>query len=531
VGKRLEVAQLLVKLAIAVVGAALAVLVTWVVLRLIVRRVVLLKTLTRRMHRPFQAVVVTIALNVGLRASSMAPGPWRRLVIHIADLTVIAAFAWLVTSLLFVVEEAALAKFRTDVRDNRYARTIHTQVTVLRRATVALAAVAAVITMTLTFREARAVGAGLLASAGVAAVIGAFAAQALLGNVFAGLQLAFGRSLRLEDVVVVEQEWGRIEAITLTYVVVHIWDDRRLIFPTSYFTTTPFQNWTRSESSLLGSVEMEVDWTLPVEEMREELRVILADTDLWDERIGVLQVTDAVGGLVRLRALVSALDAPRLWDLRCYTRERLITWLRENHPEALPRARIEAGQRYAPHLAHPEAHGDIAAGQGSRVFGGDAEGRERGAIFHGPAVLRAAPNVMPTYGLLPERGRGGATDRPGAASRPFDTDKPGSSGQPGAAGRPSVEGRPGVGERRPPPDKPVAGGLPGAASKQAMAAKPSTVAKPGTAGRPAAGGKQGGQPALGSPDAAGRPPENWVGRLDSAPAIIDPTRPRRPRQP
>lgn len=523
----------LVKLAIvaaAVVGAALAVLVTWMVLRLIARRVLLIKTLTRRMHRPFQTLVVTIALDVGLRASSMAEGHWRRLVVHLADLSVIAASAWLITSLLFVVEEAALSKFRTDVRDNRYARTIHTQVVVLRRVTVALAAVVAVVAMALTFHEARTVGTSLLASAGVAAAIGAFAAQALLGNVFAGLQLAFGRSLRLEDVVVVEQEWGRIEAITLTYVVVHIWDDRRLIFPTSYFTTTPFQNWTRSESSLLGSVEMEVDWTLPVEEMREELRVILADTDLWDERIGVLQVTDAVGGLVRLRALVSALDAPRLWDLRCYTRERLITWLRENHPESLPRARIEAGQRYAPHPAHPETHGDVAAGQGSRVFGGDAAGRERGEAFHGPAVLRTAPSVVPAYGPLPERGRGAATDRPGVASRPFSTDKPGSGGRPGAAGRPSLEGRPGVGERQPPPDKPVAGGLPGTASQQAMAAKPSTVARPGTTGPAAAGGKQqGGQPALGSPDAAGRPPENWAGRIDGAPAI-DPTRPRRPRQ-
>lgn len=525
-------AHLLVKLAAvaaAVAGTALAVLVTWLVLRLIARRVVLLKTLTRRMHRPFQTLVVTIALDVGLRASSMAEGHWRRLVVHLADLTVIAASAWLITSLLFVVEEAALSKFRTDVRDNRYARTIHTQVVVLRRVTVALAGVVAVVAMALTFHAARTVGTSLLASAGVAAAIGAFAAQALLGNVFAGLQLAFGRSLRLEDVVVVEQEWGRIEAITLTYVVVHIWDDRRLIFPTSYFTTTPFQNWTRSESSLLGSVEMEVDWTLPVEEMREELRVILADTDLWDQRIGVLQVTDAVGGLVRLRALVSALDAPRLWDLRCYTRERLITWLRETHPEALPRARIEAGQRYAPHPAHPEAHGDIAAGEGSRVFGGDEAGRERGSVFHGP-LLGTAPSTVPSYGPLPERGRSGATDRPGVASRPFGPNKPGSGGRQGAAGRPSLEGRPGVGERQPPPDRPVAGGLPGTASKQAMAAKPSDVTRPGTAGQSAGGqrggGQQGGQPAVGSPDSAGRPPESWAGRLDGAPAI-DPTRPRR----
>jgi hypothetical protein len=257
--------------------------------------------------------------------------------------------------------------------------------------------------MLMTFREARVVGTSILASAGVVAAVSAFAAQALLGNVLAGLQLAFGKSLRLDDVVVVESEWGRVETITLTYVVVHVWDDRRLIFPTSYFTTTPFQNWTHSESSLLGSIEMETDWTVPVTAMREELRTVLAGTDLWDKRVDVLQVTDAVGGLVRLRALVSAVDAPTLWDLRCHVRERLVDWLRTEHPGALPRSRIEVGsaQRQPSARAEPMIRSDGRA----RVFGGDADGRERAITFHGRPDHVAADGTVTDPADEPKNGQ------------------------------------------------------------------------------------------------------------------------------
>ena len=152
----------------------------------------------------------------------------------------------------------------------------------------------------------RALGASVLASAGLISVIAALAAQSTLGNVFAGLQLAFSDAVRVDDVVVVEGEWGRIEELTLTYVAVQIWDDRRLVLPTSYFTTKPFQNWTRTSSAVLGTAEIDVDWSVPVEPMRAELRAVCEGTELWDGRVCVLQVTDAVGGMIRLRALVSA---------------------------------------------------------------------------------------------------------------------------------------------------------------------------------------------------------------------------------
>ncbi len=351
-------------------------------LRLLAGRSQVIRILLRRMHRSFRAVVATATLVVGLHNTDMH-GHWRAPILHLATLLLVGFAAWLATAVLFAIEDLALARFRTDVRDNRYARTVRTQITLVRRATAAAVTVIALGTMLLTFREVRVIGTSILASAGVAAAVAAFAAQAFLSNLIAGLQLAFGKSLRLDDVVVVENEWGRIEAITLTFVVVHIWDDRRLVFPTSYFTTKPFQNWTRSESSLLGSVEMEVDWSLPVEEMREELLGILADTQLWDKRIGVLQVTDAVHGLVRLRALVSAVDAGTLWDLRCHVRERLIGWLHHNHPEALPRQRLEMWSAPMRDTGPMPPHGTGEEG-GARVFGGDAEGRERGNMFHGP---------------------------------------------------------------------------------------------------------------------------------------------------
>jgi small-conductance mechanosensitive channel len=399
------VAHVLVQLVIvagAVLIGLLAVQVTNRILRVVGRRIKFVLLLTRRAHRPFQATVVFAALDLALRQSDLT-GHWRSALTHVLNLGIIASSAWLLTALLFVTEETALSRFRTDVRDNRTARTVRTQVNLARRATAVAVTVIAIITILVTFRQVRIIGTSLLASAGVVAAVAGFAAQAVLGNVIAGLQLAFGKSLRLDDVVVVEHEWGRIEAITLTYVVVHIWDDRRLIFPTSYFTSTPFQNWTRSEASLLGSVEFELDWNVPVEEMREEVRNVLAETHLWDGRIGVLQVTDAVCRIVRLRALVSAPDAPSLWDLRCLVRERLILWLRHNYPESLPRQRVEMTSppplHHGPPM-HEESHGEE---EGSRVFGGDAEGRERGHTFQGPGTVETdEAGEMPVEAAPPD---------------------------------------------------------------------------------------------------------------------------------
>jgi hypothetical protein len=296
--------------------------------------------LAHHAHRPTQLACTLIAVQIAVRHGP-ATGNWQEPVLHILWLVVIGACAWLVAALVLVLEDVALIRFRTDVPDNKQARRVHTQVVMLRRITVAVIVLLALGVMLTTFREVRALGTSVLASAGLAGVVAALAAQSVLGNVFAGLQLAFSDAVRLDDVVVVEGEWGRVEELTLTYVVVQLWDDRRLILPPSYFTTKPFQNWTRSRAAVLGTVEIDVDWSVPVPQLRDELRRSLEASEIWDGRVSVLQVTEATGGLVRLRALVSAADAPTLWDLRCVVRENLVTWVRDRYPTALPRMRAE----------------------------------------------------------------------------------------------------------------------------------------------------------------------------------------------
>ncbi|MFD0891469.1 mechanosensitive ion channel family protein, partial [Streptosporangium algeriense] len=183
---------------------------------------------------------------------------------------------------------------------------------------------------------------GLLASAGIAGVVVGIAAQSMLGNLLAGLQLVFSDALRLDDVVVVQGEWGRIEELSLTYVVLRLWDERRLVLPVSYFTTNPFENWTRHTSRVIGAVMFRIDWTVPVEELRVELYRVLREHPLWDQKDWTLQVTDTLpNGLLELRALMSAADSPSAFDLKCDMREHLVKYVRERYPEALPRLRVD----------------------------------------------------------------------------------------------------------------------------------------------------------------------------------------------
>jgi small-conductance mechanosensitive channel len=286
-----------------------------------------------------------------------------------------------------VLEDMALARWRTDVPDNLKSRRIKTQVVMLRRVTVAAIVVITIGVMLMTFPDIRALGASVLASAGVISVVAALAAQSTLGNVFAGLQLAFSDAIRVDDVVVVEQEWGRIEEITLTYVVVQIWDDRRLILPTSYFTTKPFQNWTRTSSAVLGTAEIDVDWATPVEPVRAELQQVCEGSDLWNGKVCVLQVTEATDGRIRLRALVSANDAAALWDLRCLVRERLVAWIWQHQRTAVPRMRAEVEQARAVPAQTDGRHLPYADAGGDRVFSGGEDGDARGAVFGGPVPV------------------------------------------------------------------------------------------------------------------------------------------------
>lgn len=329
----------------AVAGALVAAFVLGTIISAIVNRIgrrsELARDISRRLRRPDRAVLMVVAVWIAVRVTTPPTVEWRAAVEHLLLVLLIAAGAWWVGALAFVLEDSALKRFRVDVVDNRHARRIRTQIIVVRRLTVAIIVICAIAAVLLTFPAARAAGASILASAGVISIVAGLAAQTSLANVFAGMQIAFTDGIRVDDVVVLEGEWGRIEEITMTYVVVHLWDDRRLIMPCTYFTTTPFQNWTRRAADLLGTVELDLDFRVPFGAMRAELKRLLAHTDLWDQRVGILQVTDAINGVVRVRALVSARDAPTLFDLRCFVREGLVEWLQRSSADSLPRTRFE----------------------------------------------------------------------------------------------------------------------------------------------------------------------------------------------
>ncbi len=357
-------AVLVVLVVAVVIGYAVALVVDRVARR-VGRRSAAAADLAQRGRHPARLTLVLVALLVALNATPEQT--WTGAIVRLLGLVFIGGVSWLVAVLTFLLEDLALARYRMDVADNRHARRVHTQVTLLRRITVAVITVIAVASMLMTFPSVRIAGASIVASAGIVAIVAGLAAQTSLANVFAGLQLAFTDAIRVDDVVVVEEEWGRIEEITLTYVVVHIWDDRRMILPSTYFTTTPFQNWTRREAAVLGVVELDLDWSVPVEEMRAEMHRILDATALWDGRVSVLQVTDAVGGCVRVRVLVSGSDGPTVFDLRCHVRESLVRWLRQQHPAALPRTRLEHER-------------------GGSAWDGEHDGHGKG--LHGPAQRR-----------------------------------------------------------------------------------------------------------------------------------------------
>lgn len=297
----------------------------------------------RRLRILLGLIGTWIAISLTLPPDVVEAG-WRPAINQTFRILVILAAAWFITSIVQLMFERVLRRYDVTVDDNRVARRMQTQLRLIRRVVVVVIGLLAVAAALLTFPGAQAAGASLLASAGLASVIAGLAAQSTLANVFAGMQLAFSDAIRLDDVVVVEGEFGRVEEITLTYVVVRIWDQRRLVLPSTYFTTTPFANWTRSASELMGTVELDVDWRIDVDAMRAELTRIVTASPLWDERVASIAVTSAIGGYVRVRPLVSARNSSELWDLQILVREKLVDWVRREAPEALPTQRVELGE-------------------------------------------------------------------------------------------------------------------------------------------------------------------------------------------
>jgi len=258
----------------------------------------------------------------------------------IGSVLFIVGIAWLLISAIRTAKRVFLDNFDTSAEDNLRSRKFLTQFNILERVVMVLIVVIAIGAVLMLFEDVRKFGISLFASAGVAGIIIGFAAQKFIGAVIAGLQIAITQPIRLDDVVIIEGEWGRIEEITLTYVVVKIWDLRRLVVPSTYFFEKPFQNWTRTSADILGTVFIYTDYQVSFDALREELTRILEATPLWDKKVNVLQVTDAQQNGVEVRALMSAKDSPTAWDLRVHVREKLIVFLQKNYPESLPKTRV-----------------------------------------------------------------------------------------------------------------------------------------------------------------------------------------------
>jgi small-conductance mechanosensitive channel len=294
----------------------------------------------RRCASPTRWIAMIAAVWLVLLMTSLPPGVTAFLQ-HLVSVALILLTAWLLIRILRAGREVLLARYNMAVADNLHARAVHTQMAVIERILIAVIIVIAFGCCLMTFDGVRQLGVSLLASAGIVGVILGLAAQKVIGTLFAGLQMAITQPIRIEDVVIVEGEWGIIEEITLTYVVVRIWDLRRLVVPTTYFMEKPFQNWTRISADILGTVFLYVDASAPVEPIREELQRLLKDSPLWDGKVCGLQVTNVTDRTMELRALMSAANASIAWDLRCHIRERLLDFVKSKFPGALPRVRIQ----------------------------------------------------------------------------------------------------------------------------------------------------------------------------------------------
>lgn len=331
-------------LAAAVIGSLI---VRWILLFVLERVAarhgsVVASSLVARGKRLSRWFFPLLALSLALPGTPLSPRIMNPLV-HAIGISLIVIAAWLVILFSKVVADVLTARYQVNVADNLLARKIGTQLVVLHRVVSVVVILVALSIILMTFPAIRSIGTSLLASAGLAGLVIGVAMKPTISSLVAGVQIALTQPMRLDDVVIVEGEWGRIEEIQTTYVVVRIWDLRRLIVPLSYFIEHPFQNWTRTSSDLLGAVTLWVDYTVPVTELRDELQRIVRGNKLWKGEVCVLQVTDANERAMQIRALVDAHDSGQAWDLRCDIREKLIAFLQQRYPHGLPRLRGEFG--------------------------------------------------------------------------------------------------------------------------------------------------------------------------------------------
>ncbi len=288
------------------------------------------------MALPFRVLVSLVGLAILVRYVPVDLAI-KDLLHHTLLILGIIGFSWFVMRLLMVLEQSVLKHYAAKVGENEAAKKIATPVHLARKILTVLCVLLAISGVLMTFDTVRQVGLSILASAGIAGVMLGFAAQKSLTTLIAGIQIAITQPISIGDVVVVENERGVVEEISLTYVVVQLWDQRRMIVPITWFIDRPFQNWTRTSSELLGTVYLHTDYTIPPETLRDELERIVSATPLWDKRVAKIQVTNTTEKSVEIRALVSAANSSDVWELRCFVREQLIAFLRLNYPGCLPK--------------------------------------------------------------------------------------------------------------------------------------------------------------------------------------------------
>lgn len=294
----------------------------------------------RHCRGPMLLFFILLMIYIGLPLM-VIPSRFKPFLRQSLSILLIIAVGWLVIRFTKVFWDVVHHRFDVGATDNLRARKVHTQYNILSKIIIVATIVIVFASILMTFDSVRRIGAGLLASAGVVGIIVGFSAQKSLATLFAGIQVALTQPIRLDDVVIVEGEWGRIEEITLTYVVVKIWDQRRLIVPISYFLEKPFQNWTRVSAEILGTVFLRVDVMVPIDAIRAEVVRLCEEDERWDGRVAGLVMTDVGESTVELRALLSAADASKAWDLRCEVREKLVEFIKNKYPEGLPRFRAE----------------------------------------------------------------------------------------------------------------------------------------------------------------------------------------------
>lgn len=333
--------------------------------RLVSNRDLFWRSLVQRTEGPIRLGLVMVCLGFGAAISPLTAGE-AEVIRHVLQVCFISLVGWVALTVLHIWTTIYLRRFKLDSEDNLLARKHTTQSRILQRVAAILIVLITASAALMTFDGVRQYGVSLLASAGAAGIVLGLALQPVLKNLVAGVQLAVTQPIRLEDAVIVEGEWGNVEEITATYVVVRLWDWRRMVLPLSYFIEKPFQNWTREGASLIGTAMIYVDYTAPVAAMRRRLEEIARASPLWDRRVVNMQVTDLRPDTMEIRMLVSASNAGRTFDLRCEVREKMIAFLQAEYPWALPRGRAEIdGQLDRRHGERAEMRG---AGAAERVL-------------------------------------------------------------------------------------------------------------------------------------------------------------------